>query len=184
MGNLALSSACDCLQQGKLVAYPTEAVWGIGCDPYNEAAVTKILTIKQRPVDKGLILVAAEIAQISDLVEDLSEVQLRLLTESWPGPITWLIPDPKNLYPAWIKGSHNSVAIRVSAHPLVKMLCLKFGKPIVSTSANQAGEEEIRTKHVLEAQFADKIDYILDGELGDQSSPSQIKDLVSGKTLR
>jgi len=184
MGNLDFSDACTCLAQGKLIAYPTEAVWGIGCDPFNEDAVTKILEAKKRPVEKGLILVAADMSQISDLIAELGETQIKQLEDSWPGPVTWLIPDPRELFPAWIKGAHSSVAIRVSAHPLVSALCSQFGKPIVSTSANEAGEEEIRTRQELETQFSDKIDYIIDGDLGDRSTPSQIRDLVSGKILR
>ncbi|MDD9891452.1 MAG: L-threonylcarbamoyladenylate synthase [Gammaproteobacteria bacterium] len=184
MGNLDLSTACDFLKQGKLIAYPTEAVWGFGCDPFNEAAVLRILAIKQRPVEKGLILVAAGSSQIAELLEDLPETQKQLLADSWPGPTTWLIPDPKNLFPVWVKGTHKSIAIRVSAHPLVQELCKQYGKPIVSTSANTAGEEEIRSRLILEEQFADRIDYIVEGELGDRSVPSQIRDLISGAVLR
>lgn len=184
MGNLELSSAIDFLNQGKLIAYPTEAVWGIGCDPFNESAVLKLLAIKQRPIEKGLILVAADISQIADLVSGLRSEQLDLLNSSWPGPTTWLIPDEQDLYPTWIKGAHASIAIRVSAHPLVKSLCENFGKPVVSTSANSSGQPEIRSQLNVEKQFADSIDYILPGELGEQSSPSQIRDLISGEILR
>ena len=184
MGNLELSTACDFLNRGKLVAYPTEAVWGFGCDPYIEEAVHRILEIKQRPVGKGLILVAAGLTQIAELTKDLSVDQLVLLESTWPGPTTWLIPDPKQIFPRWVKGDHESIAIRVSGHPLVNALCSEFGKPIVSTSANNTGEVEIRSRLILEEQFADKIDYIMDGELGDQDSPSKIRDLVTGNILR
>ncbi|NKB34689.1 MAG: threonylcarbamoyl-AMP synthase [Pseudomonadales bacterium] len=184
MGNHDLNTACEFLHQGKVIAYPTEAVWGFGCDPFCEEAVGRILTIKQRPVEKGLILVAADLLQISDLVEDLPAAQLAILESSWPGPTTWLIPDLNQRFPDWIKGTHDSIAIRVSAHPLVHALCTQFGKPVVSTSANSAGEEEIRSRLILEEHFADKIDYIVEGELGDRGTPSQIKDLVTGQVLR
>jgi len=184
MGNLDLSAACKLLKQGKLIAYPTEAVWGFGCDPYNEKAVIGILAIKQRPVEKGLILVAANMNQISELLHDLPEEQKQLLEDSWPGPTTWLIPDPGDLFPAWVKGSHESIAIRVSAHPIVQELCKQYGGPIVSTSANTAGKEEIRSRLSLEEQFADRIDYIIECELGDRSQPSQIRDLATGAVLR
>jgi L-threonylcarbamoyladenylate synthase len=184
MGNLELNSAVGFLNQGKLIAYPTEAVWGIGCDPFNESAVLRLLAIKQRPVEKGLILVAADLSQIAELVSGLPSALKEQLNSSWPGPTTWLIPDERNLYPAWIKGEHASIAIRVSAHPLVKSLCEGFGKPIVSTSANTSGQPEIRTQSIVEKQFTGSIDYILPGKLGEQSSPSQIRDLISGEILR
>ena len=184
MGNLELNTAIDFLNQGKLVAYPTEAVWGIGCDPFNQSAVRKILEIKQRPAKKGLILVAADVSQISDLVSSLTLAQMELLNSSWPGPTTWLIPDERDLYPAWVKGEHASIAIRVSAHPLIQSLCERFGRPIVSTSANASGQTEIRSQSMVEQQFADNIDYILPGHIGEQRSPSQIRDLISGDILR
>lgn len=172
------------LRDGGLIAYPTEAVYGLGCDPYNEAAVDRILSLKQRPKEKGLLLVAANQEQITPLIAELAPELRARLDESWPGPVTWLIPDPKNLYPQWIKGEHSSIAIRVSAHPGVQALCHAFGKPVVSTSANLADEPEIRCRLILQESFGDKIDFIVDGELGDASAPSTIRDLVTGKTLR
>lgn len=184
MTKLNLQLACQHLEQGNIIAYPTEAVWGLGCDPYNEAAVAKILRLKKRPLDKGLILVAASIDQFTLLLANLTEQQQTALTSTWPGHITWLIPDPQQLVPAWIKGSHQSVALRVSAHPVVRDLCLAYGGPIVSTSANPAGQEEIRSRVVLEEKFADSIDYIVAGELGAAAKPSQMRDLLTGKTIR
>ena len=109
---------------------------------------------------------------------------MELLNASWPGPTTWLIPDDRDLFPAWVKGEHASIAIRVSAHPLIQSLCERFGRPIVSTSANASGQTEIRSQSMVEQQFADNIDYILPGHIGEQSSPSQIRDLISGDILR
>lgn len=181
---ITAQAASEILNAGGVIAYPTEAVWGLGCDPENEAAVHRILEIKQRDVSKGLILVTANQSQIADLLAELSEQQLSLLKESWPGPVTWLIPDPQNKMPAWIKGEHQSVAIRVSAHPLVAELCTYFGGPIVSTSANKAGEPEIRSRLIIEEQFSARIDAIVEGELGDSQQPSEIRDLQSGNKLR
>lgn len=184
MGSTDLTTACEFLKKGKLIAYPTEAVWGFGCDPYNKKSVLKILEIKKRPIEKGLILLAADVQQISELLVNLSGSQINLLRETWPGPTTWLIPDTKKLFPRWLKGDYESIAIRVSAHPLLKDLTYQYGKPIVSTSANKSGEAEVKTRLTLEEQFADKIDYILEGELGGRSSPSQIRDIVTGAVLR
>ena len=184
MTKLNVQLACQHLEQGNVIAYPTEAVWGLGCDPDNEAAVHKILRLKNRPVDKGLILIGADVGQFEALLSTLTEQQRSTLETSWPGHITWLVPDPQQLIPAWIKGSHQSAAIRVSAHATVQELCTAFGGPIVSTSANEAGEEEIRAREVLEGKFPVGIDYIVDGELGAAAKPSQMRDLVSGKVLR
>ena len=184
MTKLNIQLACQNLQQGNIIAYPTEAVWGIGCDPCNEAAVHKILSLKDRPVHKGLILIGGSIDQFEPLLRGLSAEQRNTLSSSWPGHITWLVPDPDRLIPEWIKGSHPSVAIRVSAHPVVQELCAGFAGPLVSTSANEAGEEEIRSRLILEDKFADKIACIVDGELGQAEKPSEMRELLSGKVNR
>lgn len=184
MTAISTQSAGEVISDGGVIAYPTEAVWGLGCDPHNEEAVHRILTIKQREVSKGLILVAANQEQISPLISSLTEDQKTLLNESWPGPVTWLLPDSVNVIPSWIKGEHSSVAIRVSAHPIVAELCNAFGGPIVSTSANRAGEPEIRSRLIIEEQFSDKIDAIVEGELGSSLQPSEIRDITSGAQLR
>ena len=183
-GSPDIKLACENLLAGNVIAYPTEAVWGLGCDPENNSAVLRILAIKQRPVEKGLILVAANIHQLEPLLCSLGESEKAMLQASWPGPTTWLIPDPKKLFPEWIKGDHKSVAIRVSAHPVVCELCESFGRPIVSTSANRAGDAEIRSRLILENEFGNSIDYIVSGDLGGEPETSEIRDLVTGKTVR
>ena len=184
MAKLDIQRACQSLKQGDVIAYPTEAVWGLGCDPQNEAAVGKILRLKNRPVHKGLILVSGSIAQFEPLLNKLSREQRDKLIASWPGHITWLVPDSDNLIPEWIKGDHQSVAIRVSGHTIVQELCSAFGGPIVSTSANEAGKEEIKSRFILEDKFADKIAGIADGDLGKSAKPSEIRDLLSGRVIR
>ncbi|MBL4581462.1 MAG: Sua5/YciO/YrdC/YwlC family protein [Gammaproteobacteria bacterium] len=184
MTKLNIQLACQSLKQGSIIAYPTEAVWGLGCDPYNEAAVSKILSLKGRPVHKGLIVIAGSIDHFGPLVSRLSSAHRDTLNASWPGHITWLVPDPDQLIPQWIKGSHQSVAMRVSAHPVVQELCSAFAGPLVSTSANEAGEEEIRSRLILEDKFADKIACIVDGELGQAAKPSEMRDLLSGEIIR
>jgi len=172
------------LLQGGIIAYPTEAVWGLGCDPWNKWSVMKLLAIKQRPIEKGLILVAASTQQFAPLYENLNPEQKAVLDSSWPGATTWLIPDPKDLIPLWLKGDHNKVAIRVSAHPMVIELCRSFGSMLVSTSANQSGKPEIRSRLKLIRSLRDKLDFIVPGQLGPEENPSTIRDLESGKTLR
>lgn len=123
--------------RGRRDRYPTEAVWGLGCDPWNEDAVYRLLALKARPVEKGLIVVAANIHQLDFLLEDLPDVWLDRLAGTWPGPNTWLVPHQERL-PEWVTGVHDSVAVRVTDHPLVQELCHLTG-PLISTSANPAG---------------------------------------------
>ena len=125
------------VRQGGVISYPTEAVWGLGCDPWDELAVGRLLALKDRPVHKGLILVADNIRQFDFILADLPQVWQDQLASTWPGPTTWLVPH-QNRLPEWITGGHPGVAIRVSDHPLVRDLCALTG-PLVSTSANPSG---------------------------------------------
>lgn len=184
LSDLEFKTACDALARGGVIAYPTEAVWGLGCDPANADAVQRILKLKNRPAAKGLIVVAADMDQVADLLEPLDTTQLDQLRATWPGPVTWIIPDPRGVFSHWVKGEHPSIAVRVSAHPVVQQLCLEFGGPIVSTSANIAGQAEIRDRSELVVTFAEIIDCIVPGELGSAATVSEIRDLVTGAKLR
>lgn len=179
-----LREASAMLHQGGLVAYPTEAVWGLGCDPFNEPAVAALLELKQRPWDKGLILVAASISQVEDLLGPLSPAQSARAEEHWPGPVTCVIPDPQSRVPEGIRGRHASVAVRVSAHPLVRRLCETFGGAVVSTSCNPAGRPPARQRWQVKRYFPDALDYCLPGSLGGQRQPSRIIDLQTGYQWR
>tara|TARA_R110002167_G_scaffold128655_2_gene311121 strand:+ start:12185 stop:12742 length:558 start_codon:yes stop_codon:yes gene_type:complete len=179
-----LKQAVSALHQGGVIGYPTEAVWGLGCDPFQAEAVERLLRLKQRPVEKGLILVAASMEQLQPLLRALSRAQRAELELSWPGPTTWLVPDPDGLIPPWIKGQHTSVAVRVSAHNQVATLCKAFGGPLVSTSANLAGIEAARSAIEVRQAFGHQLDFLLPGTLGGQEHPSVIRDLSSGRVLR
>jgi L-threonylcarbamoyladenylate synthase len=170
------------VRQGGVIAYPTEAVWGLGCDPWNGDAVERLLALKDRPLHKGLILVADNIRQFDFLLEDLPERWVDRLASTWPGPNTWLVPHQDRL-PAWITGQHNSVALRVSDHPLVRDLCALTG-PLVSTSANPAGRPSARSRLRVEQYFHDQLDGVLGGALGGRRNPSLIRDLQTGDVIR
>lgn len=170
------------LLSGGVIAYPTEAVWGLGCNPWDAVAVERLLALKQRPVDKGLILVAASIEQFDYLLAGLPDSQLAKLKLSWPGPNTWLVPHQGRL-PRWITGQHPSVALRVSAHPVIRQLCSRFG-PLVSTSANLAGRPAARSRLRVAQYFGDQLDAIVPGALGSQTNPSIIRDLKTDTVIR
>jgi L-threonylcarbamoyladenylate synthase len=182
-GALHLRSAISALYRGGVIACPTESVWGLSCDPSDERAVTQLLALKSRPVAKGLILVAASEGQIDFLLSGLSEQHRQTLSGSWPGPATWLLPH-HGLVPAWISGSHATVAVRVSSHPVVSALCAAWGGPLVSTSANPAGARPARMMFQVRRYFGDQLDYILPGRLGTLSRPTGIRDLSSGQIIR
>ncbi len=171
------------LWAGQVIAYPTEAVWGLGCDPMNPRAVERLLALKGRPVAKGLILVAANIEQFEPYLAGISADQRQKLINSWPGANTWLVPD-NGYAPAWIRGRFDSVALRVSAHPLVSGLCRAFGGPLVSTSANPQGRAEARNAMSVRRYFGENLAAISPGVVGKNARPSQIRDLLSGETLR
>ncbi len=179
-----LQRALEVLNNGGVIAYPTESVWGLGCDPFDPLAVEKILRLKQRAVDKGLIVVAASIEQVASLVRPLSSEQQALLKSTWPGPTTWLLPDPDQCFPGWIRGNFSTVAVRVSAHPLVRQLCDAFGAPLVSTSANPAMFPPARSRLRVQRWFGRHVDYVLPGRLGGNDKPSTIRDLQSGSVIR
>ncbi|KEQ16613.1 L-threonylcarbamoyladenylate synthase [Endozoicomonas numazuensis] len=172
------------IEQGGVIAYPTEAVWGLGCDPWNREAVYQVLDIKHRPVEKGLILVASSQQQIAPLLSGLTETQLETLSASWPGPYTWLLPDPDKWTPDWVRGKFDTVAVRISAHPVVKMLCEQAGHPLVSTSANRAGEPPLMTEQQVQEQMGNQVSLIVSGETGPQAEPSEIRDLQTGQVIR
>jgi len=174
--------AAKIVREGGVIAYPTEAVWGLGCDPWNEDAVYRLLAIKARPVEKGLILVADNIRQFDFLLADLPQAWQERLAASWPGPNTWLVPH-QNRLPEWITGQHDSVALRVTDHPLVRELCALTG-PLVSTSANPAGRPAARSRLRVEQYFRGELAGVLDGKLGGRRNPSLIRDLVTGQVVR
>jgi L-threonylcarbamoyladenylate synthase len=173
------------LHRGGVIAYPTEAVWGLGCDPFDEAAVMRLLDLKQRAVEKGLILIAGMPAQLDGLVDwdALSPANRDAVFASWPGPNTWIVPVTGRV-PRWITGTHDGVAVRVSAHPRVVALCAAFGGPLVSTSANPAGAPPPKTRDGFAPMLFARLDGILEGEVGTLANPTAIRDARSGAVLR
>jgi L-threonylcarbamoyladenylate synthase len=180
--DLALSE----LRAGQVIAYPTESVWGLGCDPWNEQAVLALLRLKQRPVDKGLILIASDIVQVESYLEQLTAAQRDVVLASWSDEVkqasTWLVPLTPDI-PTWISGEHSQVAIRVTKHQQTQALCRVFGKAIVSTSANPTGEPSAMNSATVRQYFQDQV-FILDGETGGAKQPSVIRDALTGRVLR
>lgn len=180
-----LSQVVAALKQGDVIAYPTEAVFGVGCDPDNEQAVMKLLALKQRPVEKGLILIAADFEQLAPYVDDsqLTDEQMQRIRATWPGPVTWVMPTKPGV-PKFLTGQFDTIAVRVTDHPLVQELCRQFGKPLTSTSANLTGQEPGRTANEVKQQLGEFLPAILQGETGGRDNPSEIRDAITGKVFR
>ncbi len=182
-GSLAIRRAAAVIRAGGVVAYPTEAVWGLGCDPLDGEAVARILAIKQRPASMGLILIAADVAQVEAWVAPMSRAVRGRITATWPGPVSWILP-AQPWVPAWLHGGRGTLAMRVTAHPQAAALCRATGFAIVSTSANRSGRPAARTGIQVRRWFGDELDLILDGATGGRDRPSEIRDAASGRTLR
>ncbi|SON51284.1 L-threonylcarbamoyladenylate synthase [Vibrio tapetis] len=173
------------LQAGEVIAYPTEGVFGVGCDPDNIHAINKLLALKQRPVEKGLILIASDYAQLLPYIDEaqLNEEQLSRVKASWPGPVTWIMPaSPK--VSRHVSGQFDSIAVRVTDHPLVQKLCREFGKPITSTSANLTGLPPCMTTQEVHQQLGDRLNAILEGATGGRDKPSEIRDAKTLQLIR
>ncbi|MCG8710847.1 L-threonylcarbamoyladenylate synthase type 1 TsaC [Brenneria sp. 4F2] len=178
------TSLLQALRNEDVIAYPTEAVFGLGCDPDSELAVSRLLALKQRPWQKGLILIAADYRQLEPYINDsaLTASQKEIMFSRWPGPVTWVVP-AKPSTPKWLTGQFDSLAVRVSAHPLVKTLCLGYGKPLVSTSANLSGLPPCRSEREVYQQFGADFP-VLPGDVGGRANPSEIRDVLTGELLR
>ncbi|HFC53385.1 MAG TPA: tRNA threonylcarbamoyladenosine biosynthesis protein RimN [Gammaproteobacteria bacterium] len=181
--HFALRRARRTLSQGGVVAYPTEAVYGLGCDPLDDDAVGRLLEMKGRPVHKGLILIAAEFSQLLPFIESPCADGLQLLRESWPGPVTWVVAARPEL-PFWLRGNHATVAVRVTGHPLAAALCRAFGGALVSTSANPAGLPPARSPLAVRRYFGEQVNQILHGATGGLRKPTEIRSLADGRVLR
>ena len=181
-----IDQAVKVLHQGGVIAYPTEAVYGLGCDPKNLSAVKKILELKQRKKEKGLILIASTFEQLKSYISPLEQTTEDKMLDSWQeqrAAITWLVPVDKDIS-MYLKGQFDTLAVRVSHHPVVKELCDKFAGAIISTSANIATQEAARTAEEVKQIFADKIDYIIEGETDINAQPSEIRDALTDKIIR
>ena len=172
-------------RDGGVVLYPTEGVWGLGCSPLDEDAVMRILELKARSVSKGLILIAASIAQLMPYldIDAISEDRWDAISDSWPGANTWVIP-ASELVPAYIRGDFDSVAVRVTSHPAVRDMCNSFGGALVSTSANVAGDPSPLTLADVDKSVRHGVDAVCEGETLGSGVASTIRDALTGDVLR
>jgi len=165
------------------VAYPTEFCYGLGCDPSNTGAVRRILRLKRRERDKGLILIADRLSRLSRYILPLPAPYRDEMLENWPGPFTWLVPARPGVS-RWVRGDHDTVAVRVTAHRYAGRLCRAAGMAVISTSANRARQSPLRTAEAVSGVFSGQVDCIVDGKVGSGSSPTTIRDGRTGNVVR
>ncbi|HEX9813202.1 MAG TPA: L-threonylcarbamoyladenylate synthase [Burkholderiales bacterium] len=175
----SLQHAAQVIRSGGIVAYATEHCFGFGCDPWNGRAVERLLRIKHRSSDKGLILIAADAEQLTPFVIEIPERAAR----TWPGPYTWLL-EPRPHLPRWISGRNPRIAVRITAHSQAARLCRTAGRAIVSTSANRTGRRPARGYREALRRFGASIDYVLPGRVGDLGAPTSIRDGATGEVVR
>lgn len=179
----AIHTAANIVQQGGVIAYPTEAVFGFGCDPLNENAVRRILKIKNRSEKKGLILIASAWEQIEKFTIPVEEELFTKVNKTWPGPVTWLFPASQHA-PQWLTGDHDTIALRITDHPIAKALCDQLGGALVSTSVNREGEKPLRTADEAKEAFAHEVDFVVPGNVGGSETPTIIRDVRTGTIIR
>lgn len=175
--------AVNVLQNGGVIAYPTEYCFGLGCDPRDKKAVERLLRIKRRKAEQGVILIAADAVQV-EFYANLNGMKYKdTVLNSWPGPNTWLLPI-KDTVPNFIKGKHSSIAMRVPQHEFCLALLNQFGHPIVSTSANRSGQPEHLNSDSVRADIGNECDLVIDLPVGGAKRASVIRDAVTGATIR
>jgi len=182
LSNWQTKLAIHVISRGGVIAYPTESVYGLGCDPNVARAVARILTLKHRDPRKGLIIVAATFTQIEPFIEPTPAETMASVLRSWPGPVTWVLPAKRGI-PDWLRGEQGGIAVRISAHPVIQAVCRAVG-PLVSTSANPEGYPPAITPARVRAYFHNKLDFILPGPTGGNPAPTEIRHALTGKLLR
>lgn len=174
----ALYSAAEAIRRGGVIAYPTETVYGLGADPFDEEAVRRVFGLKGREAEKALILLIRGGQDLSGVASEAPETARRLMEAFWPGPLTLALRASPGL-PRALLGGGETVAVRVSSHPVARALTDFVGGPITSTSANRSGQPPARSASEVGAIFGEEIDLIVDGGPSAEDRPSTVVD-VSG----
>lgn len=170
------------LKRGGVIAYPTESCYGLGCDPRNRRAVQRILRLKRRPQHKGLILIASHYHQVSRYIQPLTAAEQQRLKDDGAQAVTYLMPT-KPSSPRWLRGNHDTLAVRLTAHPFAKRLCRSAGSALVSTSANRSGMRPAKTYTECQRLFGQRV-WVLRGKVGARKKPSVIRAWADGRILR
>lgn len=170
------------LLRGGLIAYPTESCYGLGCDPRNPSALKRLIRLKGRDASKGLLLIADHVKRLKPFIRPLSAADAARLRQTWPGPVTWVVP-ASAACPSLLTGGRPTIAVRVTAHPDAARLCRALGMALVSTSANKSGKKPAQTAAECRRIFGAQV-RVIAGRIGQRRRPSTLIDLATGTVLR
>jgi len=176
-----LRRAARIIHGGGMVAYPTEGVFGLGCDPDCVEAVLRILALKERALSAGLILIAADRAQLDGWIDPAPGEERAL--SGVDVPTTWVVTADVRC-PDWITGGRPTCAVRITRHPVAAALCRETGLPLISTSANRHGRPAAVTALAVRRRFGPAVDFIVPGTIGEVPGPSEIRIARTGAVLR
>jgi L-threonylcarbamoyladenylate synthase len=178
-----IALAVESLRAGGVIAYPTEAVYGLGCDPHDEAALQRLIDIKGRDTGKGFILIASTLDQLTPFLAPIEPAWQIQFDKVWPGPVTFVVPAAPGISDL-LSGFRETLAVRVSDHPVVRTLCNQFNGAMVSTSANRSGDVPCRTHVAVKEALGSSVDVVVQAAVGTLSSPTRIVDVRTGEELR
>lgn len=170
------------LRRGGVIAYPTESCYGLGCDPRNPRALRRLIRLKGRSADKGLLLVADRLQRLESFILPLRATDRTRIKRTWPGPVTWVVPASATC-PPQLTGGRSTIAVRVTAHPGAARLCRRLGMALVSTSANKSGRKPAKTAAECRRIFGRRV-RVIAGRIGQRRRPSTLIDLATGTILR
>ena len=182
ISRLKLAESARIIHAGGVIAYPTEAVFGLGCHPGFKQATLRICSLKQRPWQAGFILIADALSQLEGWIAPTADEEKHLATEP-DGAVSWVVT-AGSLARHWVTGGRDTIAIRITSHPLAAALCEEAGVPLVSTSANRRGRPPARTALAVRRLFGDSVDLVITGATGGAARPSEIRDARTGRILR
>lgn len=168
---------------GDIAAYPCEGVWGLGCDPQNHHAVSRLLRLKEREEEQGLILIAGKEEHLKPYIQP--DLAWNKALSLWNyHPVTCLLTASDDC-PSWLSGMHTgTLAARITTHPPARQLCLAFGDALTSTSANISGQPPARTAAQVRELFATSVPWLLEGEIGTLGGATPIYDPARNRWLR
>jgi L-threonylcarbamoyladenylate synthase len=179
---IQIRQATHALFDGGVIAYPTEGVFGLGCLPDDVDAVRHLLKIKRRSMRAGLILVAPDYELLADWLNP-NEAELASLRSSTSHPVTWVVTAAEST-PIWLTGGRDTLAVRITAHPVVAALCRQSGSALVSTSANRTGHRAALSMLQVRKWLGKELDYVVSGPLGNATGPSEIRRAGDRQVIR
>jgi L-threonylcarbamoyladenylate synthase len=177
-----IKEAVRIIKKGGLVVFPTETVYGLGCNALNKKAVARIFEVKKRDLGKPLLILIGQKGELKKYVKTITPLAKKLIKKYWPGPVTLVFQKSKIIPPAVVAGK-DKVAIRLSSNKITQALIRESGLPLIGTSANLSGQNNINSPEEVIKQFRNKVDLIIDGGRTRQGKASTVVDVTGEKPV-